>query len=252
MKLELLVEKARPARDQVLVKVLGSSLERIRWLFRPKRLLRRPSSRDAEETHDPARHNRLKLIKLCINPRPAPQKVLPRRPTFLQRVNFRPPQGLSGEIEDELLIIETQKRARKPQTLRRHRGGRASRPSRLRRSLRCASRALTPARLDGLVQPRRFADRNGRTAGFGSKTSWSPIATPSDRSHPQGRSAAEHPSWRLMGGYRFARTFEAPWRVDGDRAAWRRGVESKSSAPLRRRLSPDSPARCGEKGCSAP
>src|SRR5579884_2953286 len=90
---------------------------------------------------------------------------------------------------------------------------------------------LTRARLDGLVQPRRFADRNGRTAGFGSKTSWSPIATPSDRRHPQGRSAAEHPPWRLMGGHRFARTFEAPWRVDGDRAAWRRGVESKSSAP---------------------
>jgi len=159
--------------------------------------------------------------------------------------------GLSGEIEGELsrqergprknketsrvlrrpVIVETVKRARKFQTLRCHRGGRASRPSRLRRSLRSASRTLTRARLDGLVQPRRFADRNGRMAGFGSKTSWSPIATPSDRSHPQGRSAAEHPSWRLMGGYRFARTFEAPWRVDGDRAAWRRGVESKSSAP---------------------
>ncbi len=133
----------------------------------------------------------------------------------------------------------------KSQTPRRHRGGRASRPSRLRRSLRCASRALTRARLDGFLQPRRFADRNGHTAGFGSKTSWSPIAAPSDRSHPQGRSAAEHPPWRLMGGYRLARTFEAPWRVDGDRAAWRRGVESKSSAPPRRSLSPDSPARRG-------
>jgi len=56
-------------------------------------------------------------------------------------------------------------------------------------------------------------------------------AAPADRSHPQGRSGAKHPPWRHIGGYRFARTFEAPWRVDGDRAAWRRGVESKSSAP---------------------
>jgi|GEM_PF-2680420 len=178
---------------------------------------------------------------------------IPAEPTLKRGGSLDPRlrSGLSGEIEGELnrqergprknnetsrvfrrlLIVETQKRARKSQTPRCHRGGRASRPSRLRRSLRCASRALIRARLDGLVQPRRFADRNGRTAGFGSKTSWSPIATPSDRRHPQGRSAAEHPPWRLMGGHRFARTFEAPWRVDGDRAAWRRGVESKSSAP---------------------
>src|SRR5579883_2882250 len=60
-----------------------------------------------------------------------------------------------------------------------------------------------------------------------SKTSWSPIATPSDRRHPKGGAQAKHPPWRRAGRHRVARTFEAPWRVDGDRAAWRRAVESK-------------------------
>src|SRR5579885_416618 len=55
--------------------------------------------------------------------------------------------------------------------------------------------------------------------------------TPADRSHPKGRSAAEDPPWRRASREGLARTFEAPWRVDGDRAAWRRGVEGESSAP---------------------
>jgi len=119
-------------------------------------------------------------------PRKRESSAPPRCEVWLS-LDSRLRAGLSGEIEGEwnrqersprknnetsrvlrrLLIVETQKRARKSQTPRRHRGERASRPSRLRRSLRCASRALTRARLDGLLQPRRFADRNGHTAGFG-------------------------------------------------------------------------------------
>src|SRR5579883_3390585 len=46
---------------------------------------------------------------------------------------------------------------------------------------------------------------------------------------PPGRSGAQarRPPWRRADRHRVARTFEAPWRVDGDRAAWRRAVENK-------------------------
>jgi len=51
-----------------------------------------------------------------------------------------------------------------------------------------------------------------------------------------------------MGGYRFARTFEAPWRVDGDRAAWRRGIESKPNR-WTEALAPEQP--CAAAGITA-
>src|SRR5581483_3631412 len=62
----------------------------------------------------------------------------------------------TSRVLRRLLIVEIQKRARNSQAPRRHRGGRASRPRRLRRSLRFASRALTRARLDGLFAIKTF------------------------------------------------------------------------------------------------
>src|SRR5579884_762205 len=105
---------------------------------------------------------------------------------------------------------------------------------------------LTRARLDGLVQPRRFADRNGRTAGFGSKTSWSPIATPSGRRHPEG---AERKRSTRHGAARADIVLHVPSRLHGGLTAiGRRGaVLLKTSQIAGPRRSPfsDSPARAG-------
>ena len=50
--------------------------------------------------------------------------------------------------------------------------------------------------------------------------------TPADCSHPKGRNEVKDPPWRLASVCTFAPAFEALWRVDGDRTAWRRGAES--------------------------
>src|SRR5579883_733735 len=105
---------------------------------------------------------------------------------------------------------------------------------------------LTRARLDGLVQPRRFADRNGRTAGFGSKTSWSPIATPSGRRHPEG---AERKRSTRHGAARADIVLRVPlWRHGGLTAIGRRGAAvltaSQTAGPGRRPF-PDSLRQIG-------
>src|SRR5579885_1939550 len=140
-----------------------------------------------------------------------------------------------------------------PKTLRRHRGGRASRPSRLRRSLRSASRTLTRVRLDGLFATKTFCCSK-RPNGRFRQQNVLVANSHAERSPSLGRGGAqaEHPPWRRAGRHRVARTFEAPWRVDGDRAAWRRAVEGESSAPPKAQAFPRTALRlAGIRGAVA-
>src|SRR5579883_1463439 len=104
------------------------------------------------------------------------------------------------------------------------------------------SAALREPASMAFLQPRRFADRNGRTAGFGSKTSWSPIATLSDRGHPEG---AERKRSTRHGAARADIVLRVPSRRHGGLTAIGRRGPAKSK-PNRRTeaqsFSPDSPA----------
>src|SRR5579872_3772107 len=104
---------------------------------------------------------------------------------------------------------------------RRHRRAEASTSSRLRRSLRLAPRMLTLPRADGLFAIKTFCCSKRPNGRFRQRNIL--VANKPRRPSAVTRHSAAQEE------VRFIRTLEALWRVDGDRAARRRGVESNGA-----------------------